>query len=289
MKPSSLPEVSPAGPFLPRLRVVKRREPLTWGSWLVTLGAVILSLGLSALLLKFQGKSPLQGMILLWTGAFGSLWAVEDCLLKSVPIFLCALGVALTFRLQIWNLGAEGQFALGALGAAWVALRFPSLPSYTLLPAMGLMASLTGGLWGLIPAILKLRLRTNEIIVTLMLNYIGILLLEYKVYGSWKDPSSFGFPMTPEFPAGGIVGLIGATRLHWGIALCIAVGLVMAVTLRYSRAGYELRASGESVRVARYARLPYARMVVAVMIVGGALAGLAGFLEASATTHRLQP
>jgi simple sugar transport system permease protein len=272
-----------------RLRVTKRQEPLGWGSCFIFFGAVALSLAVSAVLLSLQDKPAFLGIRLLFEGAFGSRWALEDCLLKAVPIFLCALGVAVTFRLQIWNLGAEGQFALGASGATWAALAFPALPGHYLLPLMFLAAALAGGLWGLVPAVLKLGLRVNEIIVTLMLNYIGILILEYKVYGAWKDPGSFGFPMTREFSAGGIVGTIGATRLNWGLLVCLAAGVAIALFLGYSRLGYELKASGESIRAARYARLPYGRLVLLVMALSGALAGWAGCLEASGSLHRLQP
>ncbi|MGB8718880.1 MAG: hypothetical protein WCD46_06180, partial [Desulfobacterales bacterium] len=131
-----------------RVQVTKRQEPLGWGSCFIFLGALAFSLAVSAALLGLQGKPPATGIRLLFAGAFGSPWALEDCLLKAVPIFLCALGVAVAFRLQIWNLGAEGQFALGAIGASWVALSFPTLPGRYLLPLMFLAAALAGGLWG---------------------------------------------------------------------------------------------------------------------------------------------
>jgi len=272
-----------------RLQVQKRREPLGWGSFLVLGGAVILSLALCAVLLEIQGKSGLLGLRLLIGGAFFTPWAVEDCLIKAVPIFLCSLGVAVAFRLQIWNIGAEGQYALGAVGATWVALRFADLPGVFLLPGMLLGASIAGGLWGLIPALLKVRLRANEIIITLMLNYIAILLLDYLVYGPWKDPASFGFPMTPEFSQGAIVGTMGGTRLHWGVLLCGAAGIACWVFQRFTRLGYELRAGGENPRAARYAGISYSRLVVLVMVLSGVLAGWAGFLETSASLNRLQP
>ena len=186
-----------------RIRITKRQEPRGWSSCLVLVAAIALSLVLSGILLSLRGTPPLDGLAVLFKGAFGSRFAIEDCLIKAIPIFLCSLGVAVAFRLQIWNIGAEGQFALGAVGATWVALTFPDLPGYLLLPAMIAMAALAGGLWGLIPAILRQRLQTNEIIVTLMLNYIAILFLDYLVYGVWKDPTSFGFPMTSEFSAAG--------------------------------------------------------------------------------------
>ncbi len=272
-----------------RIRITKRQEPRGWSSCLVLLAAIALSLLLSGMLLSLRGTPPLAGLSVLFKGAFGSRLAIEDCLIKAIPLFLCSLGVAVAFRLQIWNIGAEGQFALGAVGATWVALSFPDLPGPILLPAMIAMAAVAGGLWGMIPAILRQRLRTNEIIVTLMLNYIAILLLDYLVYGVWKDPTSFGFPMTPEFPPQAIVGKIGATSVNWGLAHCLALGILVWGFIRFTRIGFELKAAGDSVRAARYAGIPYDRLVVMVMVISGALAGWAGFLEASATINRLQP
>jgi len=271
------------------LRVHKRREPLGWGSFLVFLAAIAFSMGVCGLLLAVQGRPALSAMSLLVKSAFFSAWALEDCLIKSVPIFLCSLGVAVAFRLQVWNIGAEGQFALGAVGATWVALRFPDFPWYVLLPAMLIGASFAGGVWGLVPALLKVRLRANEIIVSLMLNYIAILFLDYLVYGPWKDPASFGFPMTREFTEGAVVGMIGSTRLSWGILVCVSAGLGVWVFFRFTRLGFELKASGENPRAARYARLFYHRLVILVMVLSGMLAGWAGFLEASANLNRLQP
>ena len=151
------------------------------------------------------------------------------------------------------------------------------------------MAFAAGGFWGCIPAFLKLYLRANEIIVTLMMNYLAILFLEYLVYGPWKDPTSFGFPMTREFSENAILGMIGNTRIHWGLAICIVSGVLVWLFFRFTRLGYELKASGENRRSALYARLPYKQMVVGVMVFSGAMAGCAGFLEASANVNRLQP
>ncbi len=272
-----------------RFRITKRQEPLGWGSCLIFFGALGFSLAMSGVLLALQGKPPVGGLILLFESAFGAGWALEDCLIKAVPIFLCSLGVGVTFRLQVWNIGAEGQFAMGAVGATWAVLTFPDLPWYLMLPAMLVGASVLGGVWGLIPAMLKLRMRANEIIVTLMFNYIAIFILEYLVYGPWKDPASFGFPLTPEFPEAAIVGTIGGTRLHWGLLLCFGIAALLTFFLKYTRLGFELKAAGESARVAKYAGLPYGRLVMLVMVFSGAMAGWAGFLEASTSLNRLQP
>ena len=172
-------------------RIRKREEPWKWGALVTFPGALLFSLSICALLLLWQDKSVWQGMQVLWAGTFGETWALEEALLKAVPIFLCSLGVAVAFRMQIWNIGAEGQFALGAIGASWMALTFPGLPHWVLIPLMFLMALVLGSLWALVPAFLRLRLKVNEIISTLMLNYIAILLIDYLVLRVWKDPSGF--------------------------------------------------------------------------------------------------
>lgn len=270
-------------------RLQKRDEPWNWGAPIVVVGALVFSLGLSALLLKVQGKSSLEGLLVLWQGSFGASWALEDALLKSIPIFLCSLGVAIAFRMQVWNIGAEGQFALGTIGATWAALTFPDSPSYIVLPMMFIASGILSGFWAYIPAILKLKLKVNEIISTLMLNYVAILLLDYLVFGIWKDPNGFGFPMTAEFSSAAVIGQIGDSRLHWGFVFCIVAGLAMWAFLKFTRLGYEIKIAGEGVRVAMYSRLNYGGLTVLVMVLSGALAGWAGFVETSAVVNRLQP
>ncbi len=271
------------------IRIVKRQEPLGWSSCFVLVAAIVLSLLLSAIVLVIGGTAPVEGISVLFRGAFGSRYAFEDALLKATPIFLCSLGVALAFKLKVWNIGAEGQYALGAVGATWMALLFPSAPAWLLLPAMIAMAVAAGGVWGFIPALLRQKLKTNEIIVTLMMNYIAILFLDYLVYGIWKDPASFGFPMSTEFSTAAIVGRIGTSNFSWGLAHCLVLGVLFWVFIGFSRIGFEIKTSGDNVRAARYAGIPYDRLVMLVMALSGALAGWAGFLEASSTVNRLQP
>ncbi len=276
--------------FLPR--VVKRQEPLQWGSFFIFAVALVVSLGVSCALLAVHGKPPLKALAVLWSGGFGGPFALEDTLLKSIPIFLCSLGVAVSFRMQVWNIGAEGQFALGAVGATWAVLAFPGLPMWAMMPVMFLCAAVAGGLWAAVPAVLRLRFGMNEIISTLMFNYIGILFLQFLVYGVWKDPTSFGFPMTPIFPKAAIIGPIAPAtlgRVHWGLAVCVGVAVLLAVFLKRTRLGFELLAGGENPRAARYARMPYNLLVLLVMSLCGALAGFAGCIETSATVNRLQP
>lgn len=272
-----------------RLRVIKRQERLGWRSCFVYVAAVVLSLILSAIMLWLRGTPPIEGITALFTGAFGSRWAIEDTVVKAIPLFLCSLGVASAFRLQIWNIGAEGQFALGAIGATWAALTFPALPSPFLPLLMILAACIAGGFWAFIPAFLRQSLGTNEIIVTLMLNYIAISLLDFLVYGVWKDPTSYGFPMTTIFVDQAIIGKIGTRSINWGLAHCVILGIIFYAFFSFTKTGFEIKASGDSVRAARYAGIKYSLLVILVMVISGALAGWAGFLEASATINRLQP
>lgn len=297
------------------LRVVRRDAPLGGYRSFALLGLSFLcALLISALLLRIQGKPAFEGVSLLLQSGFGApftlaaearadgagffealfrgfFWdnyALADTFLKSIPIFLCSLGVAVCFYLQIWNIGAEGQFALGAIGGTAVVLTFPSLPAWAMLPLMFLAASLAGALWAAIPALLREKFRTNEIISTLMLNYIAILLLQYLVFGPWKDPNGMGFPMTSEFPAAAVMPEI-VGRIHGGLLLCIAASLALSVFLRHSRYGYELLVSGANPAAAHYAGIRYSALVIGVMCLCGVLAAFAGCIETSASLGRLRP
>jgi simple sugar transport system permease protein len=190
--------------------------------------------------------------------------------------------------MKVWNIGAEGQFALGGIGATWAVLMWPDLPMPMMLSVMLFCAGIAGGLWGLIPGFLKLKLGLNEIISTLMLNYIGIEGMRYLVYGPWKDPGSMGFPMTAVFPESAIFPeLFGS--VHAGIIVCILAAGAVALFLQRTKLGFELCAAGENPRAAKYARMPYGFLLVFVLTVSGILAGMAGCIEVSATFNRLQP
>lgn len=274
---------------MPGFRIEKREGELGFaGSCGIFAAAVLLSFIICAFLLMIQGKPLLTSYTQLLQGGFGSLVAVEDSMLKAIPIFLCSLGVAIAFRMQVWNIGAEGQFALGAVGGTWAVLTFPDLPMPLMLPTILFCAAVAGGFWGFIPGILRLKCGLNEIISTLMLNYVGILFLQYLIYGSWKSPMSFGFPMTEIFPDAAIFPMV-LGRIHGGIVLCLITAVALGVFLRKTRLGYELWAAGENPKAAKYARMPYGFLLVLVLALSGAMAGMAGSVEVSATFNRLQP
>jgi simple sugar transport system permease protein len=192
-----------------------------------------------------------------------------------------------------WNIGAEGQLVMGGLAAAAVALFLPPalgfLPEspWLWLPLLMIAAILAGAIWALIPALLKAFLNVNEIITTLMFNYIAILLYRYLYQLAWKDPEGFGFPGSALIPEYTWIPRISG-RLHWGILLALAAAFLVWLIMDRMRWGYEIRLIGENRTAARYAGVSIVRNIILVMILSGGLAGLAGFVEISAISHRLQ-
>ncbi len=270
------------------LRIVRRAEPLNWGSFLLFGLAFIISLCLcgAILSLSIPDASGIKGILLLLEGGFGHGYSLEDTFLKAIPIFLCAAGVAVCFRMKVWNIGAEGQYIMGASGATFFVLTFPDAPVWAMMPGMFIFAFVAGGLWGAIPAILRLSFRMNEIISSLMLNYIALILLRNLVYGPWKDPDGSGFPHTAVFPDPAIIGSFFG-RVHYGLVACLVVGLLLSVFFKYTRLGFEVTVGGENPQAAKYAGMPYAFLVLFVFCICGALAGVAGGIETSATLNRL--
>lgn len=254
----------------------------------VPLLSIVIGLAFAGLFIAIAGKDPLEVYLLMFEGAFGSAYGISETVVKAVPLILASLAVSLAFRMQLWNIGAEGQFYMGAFGATWVALTYPEWPAALLLPAMVLAGFLTGGLWGLLPAIPRAYFKVNETITTLLLNYIGILWVDYLVYGPWKDPKGQGFPITAPFSEGAILPAFGVTRIHWGIVIALLAVIVLYVVLRYTRWGFEIRVSGESPAAARYAGMNFVRNVLLVMFISGGLAGVAGMTEVAGITQRLQ-
>jgi simple sugar transport system permease protein len=201
---------------------------------------------------------------------------------------ILGLGISLAFRMQLWNIGAEGQIYMGAFAASWVPLAFPHLPAAVMIPAMMITAMLAGGLWALLPAIPRAYLGVNEIITTLMLNYVAILWVEYLVFGPWRDPQGFNFPLSAPFPEAARLGMLGDTRVHGGILFALVLAAIIYVIINRTRWGYEIKVIGESEAAARYAGMDIRRNILLVMLLSGAVCGLAGMSEVSGISGRLQ-
>ncbi len=269
------------------LKIARRHEKRGPSSALIFIAAFALALFLSGVLLQIQGKPGFRGVMLLLEGGFGYAYSWEDTILKAIPIFLCSLGVAFCFRLQVWNIGAEGQFVLGAIGGSAFVLAFPGLPAWLALPGMCLAAALCGALWALITAFCKLRFNMNEIITSLMLNYIAIYLLDFLIFGPLKDPAKSNHPVSPDFPLAAIMPPVFG-RVHAGLLLCLLLAGAASIFFKKTRLGFEFMAAGSNPVAARYAAMPYGLLVTISLGLCGGLAGMAGVIECSATVGHLE-
>jgi simple sugar transport system permease protein len=251
--------------------------------------SIILALMSGGIVILAMGFDPLSVYRSMFANAFLSTFGLMDTAVKAIPLMLAGLGVALAFRMLLWNIGAEGQLHMGAFAASGVALAMPQAPAYIVLPAMFAAGMLAGSLWALLAALPRAYLRVNEIIVTLLLNYVAIYWVDYLVFGPWRDPGALGFPITEAFSAAARLPNLGDTRIHLGLIIGLIVALLLYFVIYHSRWGYEVRVIGESQGAARYAGMDIRRNIILVMVISGALAGIAGMIEISAIHGRLQP
>lgn len=250
--------------------------------------SVIVALFVAGIILLVAGVNPLDAYISILSEAVGSVYGLTETLVKTTPLILTGLGVALAFRMQIWNIGAEGQLYMGAFGAGAVAL-FSGIESHiVMISAMFLAAVLCGGLWGGIAGFLRARLRVNEVIVTLLLNYIAILWVDYLVYGPWKDPNGFNFPLSAVFSDAASLSNWFNSRLHSGFFLALLLALAMYIFIERTVWGYEIKVIGSNPKAARYAGMKSGLFIFLVLFLSGALAGIAGFSEVAGLQHRMQ-
>lgn len=256
---------------------------------MVSVVSFLLALVAGGIVLALAGENPLTVYAAMLDGALGDWNGVAETLVKTTPLLLAGLGVAVAFRMQLWNIGAEGQLYWGAIFATGTALfLIPTAPGWVMVPAMVVAGLVGGGLWGFIPGALRAWFGASEIITSLMLNYVAILFSEYLVHGPWKDPQAFGFPGTPQLPDAAWLPHWGTTRVHLGLLFGLIAALVLWLVLGRTRWGYEIRVMGENPRAALYAGMPTRRTILLVMTLSGALAGLAGMSEVAGIGHQLQ-
>lgn len=272
-----------------RLTLERRLVPSQRAVWVGQTVAVLLAFAMGGAVLRLAGADPLAAYAVIAEGALGSLHNASEVVVKAIPLMLCGLAVAVAARIQIWNIGGEGQLVLGGIGAAGVALFLsPHLPPALVLPLMLAAGFLAGGLWALIPGFLRARLEVNEILTTLMLNYVAIFWLEHLYFGPWRDPMGMGFPGTAIFPETAWLQRLPDTRIHLGLIFALLAALLLHWALSHTRWGYEIRVIGENPRAARYAGIHISRHILWVMLVSGGLAGVAGMAEVSGIHYRLQ-
>ena len=248
------------------------------------LAAIALALLVGGVVAANSGLDPLDLATAVVSSTFGSAFGWQDLGLLATPLILTGLAVMVTRRIGLWNIGAEGQLYAGALAATAVGL-FVDGPVWLVLPAMFVAGAAGGLLWIAVPAAARAYAGVNELITTLLLNFVAILLVYYVGTGPWRDRGSGTLGSTPRIPyeVPELWGLV-----HWGFAIAVILTLVMAAILTGTRWGYEVRISGANPENALYAGIPVRRRIMAVMLISGAIAGIAGMLEVAGTVHRLQ-
>jgi simple sugar transport system permease protein len=256
---------------------------------LVLAGAVLLGALAGGLLVQLSGYSAFTAFGAILDGSFGGTYPISQTLAAAIPLATIALGTAVAFRVQLWNIGGEGQFYMGACGATAVELIGgpAGWPAIVLLPAMFVAGFIGGAAWALVPAWLRAWHGVNEIITTLMLNYVAILWVNYLVYGPWKDPQGHNFPFSPRFPDSATLARMGDGQLHTGLFVPIIGAVLLLLAMSRTRWGYELRVVGENAEAARYAGINVRRTMLSAMLVSGGMAGLAGMVQVAGIIHLL--
>lgn len=267
------------------LNIVKKEEPGKGRELLTRLAAVLAALAATAVIMMILGLNPFSVYAKMVEGATGTAYRLQETINKTIPLVVLSLGIAVAFKMRFWNIGTEGQFYMGAFGATWVAFSFPGLPAAVLIPAMLVAGFLGGGLWAMIPALLKAKWQTSETLVTLMMNYIATTWITYLQYGPWKDPKGAGFPRMPYFSDNAVLPKVFGIHIGWIIAL-VLVGVVY-VLFRKSKLGYQIAVVGESETTARYAGISPVKVMLIAILISGGLCGVAGTLQASGIERSL--
>lgn len=267
---------------------ISAREPMSAKKVTVLyFGAIALAIAVGGVFIALLGVNPLNFYAKVVSGCFQSKLAFTALMRIIMPLCILALGVSVAFKMKFWNIGAEGQFIIGAVCATGVGLFLPELPHIILIPLMALSAMLGAGLWGLLVAYFNCRYRTNETLLTLMLNYIALYIVQYLRDGAWRDPAAGGFPKISQLPRSAWIDQL------WGIDLTFVVVILLTVFMFFylhrTKHGYEISVVGDSKNTARYAGMDVNKIIMRTMFLSAAVCGLAGMLQVAgdATSHTL--
>ena len=247
--------------------------------------AVSLASGLVALLIVAipvlaAGRNPFEAYLLMAQGAFGSMFALSETLNRATPLILTGLAAAVAFRARLWNIGAEGQLYMGALAAVLVGSGFLQLPAPLMIPALLIAGFVAGGLMMVVPTLLKQRFGADEVVITLLLNFVVILFVQMLIEGPLKDPLAMGWPQSvPLLAEARFDKLIPRLRMHWGLVIGLVSALLLWFMVRKTVLGFEVKAVGENKAAARFAGIPVNATMLKVALISGGLAGLAGVSE----------
>ncbi|GLK78459.1 ABC transporter permease [Methylopila turkensis] len=272
------------------LKLVPRKEPNRAMLYATPFLAVLMTLVAGFLLFTLLGKDPLHAMYLIFVKPLTDFNSVAEMLVKATPLVLIGVGLAIGFRAGVWNIGAEGQFTIGAITGGSVALAAYPEGGPLLLPAMALAGALGGMAWAAIPAFLRTRFNASEILVSLMLVYVATLLLSLLVHGPLRDPDGFNFPESRLFQEDALLpALIPDTRAHWGFVVGLFAVVAAYVYLERMLLGFQVKVLGQAPRAARFAGYSEKKIVWTCFMISGGLAGIAGLFETAGPVGQLVP
>jgi simple sugar transport system permease protein len=261
----------------------------------IALVSPVIAIGLTivtmSILFAILGKNPISALAVYFITPLTDSYSLQEIAVKAAPLVMIAIGLSLCYLANVWNIGAEGQFLVGAVAGSWLAVKTQGTDAGVwVMPTMLLMGAIAGALYALIPAICKVRFGASEILVSLMLVYVAELFLDYLVRGPWRDPAGFNFPTTAEFdPVATVPLLIEGGRLHLGVAITLLVVAAAAILLGRTIKGFEIRVVGAAPRAARFGGFKSNRLILLTFAISGALAGLAGIIEVAGPIGHLQP
>jgi simple sugar transport system permease protein len=270
------------------MRLEKRSERSATMALASPFLALFLTIITAALIFALRGVNPLQGLYVYFIEPLTALWSVEQLLVKASPLMLIGAGLAVAYRANVWNIGAEGQFTAGAILAGAVPVLFPAWQSPLTLILMVVMGVVGGMLWGAIPAFLRNRFSANEILTSLMLVYVVQLLLDWLVRGPWRDPQGFNFPKSITFSDWQLLPYL-TSGIHAGVLFSFLIALALGFMMTRTLKGFEITVTGHSPRAARFSGFSEKRTVLFCFLLSGGLAGLAGAFEIASVTGQLQP
>ena len=272
------------------LKLEPRPQTSRWWSYGSPLLALAITVLIGVALFLALGKDPVRGLQVFFWEPIKSPYALGELMVKATPLLLIALGLAVCFRSNVWNIGAEGQFVMGAIAAGGVALLAGPETGLWIMPVVLLAGVLGGMVWAGLVALLRDRFNANEILVSLMLVYVATLVLSYLVFGPWKDPMGYNFPQTKAFAAATqIPRLMAGSRMNIGLLLALASAAALWVFLFRTRAGFALQVGGLAPAAARYAGFSSRRALWTALLISGGAAGLAGALEVAGPIGQLTP
>jgi general nucleoside transport system permease protein len=266
----------------------ERSNTIALISPLIAIGLTIVTM---SILFVILGKNPVSALGVYFIDPLTDGYSLQEIAVKATPLVMIAIGLSLCYLANVWNIGAEGQFLIGAVAGSWLAVKTQGTDAGPwVMPAMLVLGALGGALYALIPAICKVRFGASEILTSLMLVYVADLLLDYLVRGPWRDPHGYNFPTTAEFdPVATVPILIEGSRLHLGAPIALVVVAVAAIMLGRTIKGFEIRVVGSAPKAARFAGFSADQLTILTFAISGALAGLAGIIEVAGPVGHLQP